>query len=134
MKEDKMPSGPYIPVLVHGKEGNDIAENICFGIEEEGIPFQVVAGGDQHLNGYVLAHQSSLGVAVEILSEEILLFSRLRKDDAPLLAYLLTPKSDSPDMAKADIANADIVKAEKAKAVGKNAARIVKGKPLLDIK
>lgn len=128
MKSTEMPNGPFIPILLLDEGEMDVARWVEFGIEEEGIPFQMmtescltatlIADVEQETNGVMLAHQSSLGVAVVVGSRGIQIFSRLRKDKAPLLVFQLA--NDGSDCPKAKLA-------------GKNAARIVKGKPMLDI-
>lgn len=94
----------------------DVINEVSLGIEEEGLPFQCFSIEAQepetatHL-GYKAAEKSRLGVGIGIDSKEVVMHFNKLKEDEPLF--------------KIDVGSDE----EKLRAIGANAARIVKRMP-----
>lgn len=105
---------PKIEIICATIDQRALAEEIGYGIEEEGIPSNIRIGKPAPSEAYYLSRNSILGVSIEVHQEFISIFSRLLKEEQPLLKYLST-------------------ELKVARIAGKNAARIIKNKPLIDI-
>ncbi|MBR0599585.1 hypothetical protein KCX82_17000 [Clostridiales bacterium BAD-6] len=96
-------------------EGEAFARAVGYGLEEEGLPYQVETGEEYSPEtAYESSQQGGLGVSVLIKEGWISVYTRQLKEKRPLF---YEPAAD-PDIAKL---------------LGKNAARIVKNKPFLEI-
>jgi len=91
-----------------------LAEAVGYGIEEEGLPSRLIAGIATYEEAYELTRQAGLGVAVMVKENRAAVFTRQLKEQKPLFEITIT-------------------KMEEAKSIGKNAARIVKRKPFIDL-
>jgi hypothetical protein len=97
-------------------ESNHLFDYICYGLEEEGIPFDYYLS-DDHVNQLALeaAHKSRLGVGVAI------------GDDNQIVIQHKKMNVEDPFFKK------KIDKYFQAKIMGSNAARLVKGIPIKEI-
>lgn len=102
-----------IEVLFVAKS-EEIAKQVCYGIEEEGIPYLLLATTlDCFEEAYCSSQKVGLSVAVGVDDQgEIKLFSRQLKKNTALLAVSKAGNSQ-------------------ARILGKNAARIIKKKPFI---
>lgn len=107
-------SKPKIIINIEiGFDKPEILDQICYGVEEEGIPFQIqkVAGSDSVDMGYKASLNSILGVGIGVSSEKIVLHYEKLSPDMPLFEI----------STKEDIC--------KIRAIGTNGARLVKRMP-----
>lgn len=102
-----------------GRVGEESFNQLLLGIEEEGIPFELVAQGDDKASGS-LAHEASLasrlGVGIGVAPDGMTLHYNKLDEDLPLFRIPL---------------NASV---SAMRALGANAARLVKGQPFKDLK
>lgn len=96
-------------------DGSNIFNNVLYGIEEEGIPYNVDVAKDPNLTtknlSYEACHTSNLGVGVGIADDGISVhYEKLHQDEA-----LFCIGTDSS--------------LDKVRDIGSNAARIVKRMP-----
>lgn len=91
-----------------------IAQEIGHGIEEEGIPYLLVPeAGFAAEEAYRQAQRSSLGVCILVEKSQVHTFTRMLKEKRPLFS-------------------AELSYLAQARAVGKNAARIIKHWPFVE--
>jgi len=104
-------------IIIHADKalsGKNILNQICYGIEEEGIPYEVILVekcSDHVQMAYDACQQSRVGVGIGVSGEYVVLhYEKLRKD-SPLF----------------DISVNEGI--EKVRAIGQNGARLVKRMP-----
>lgn len=110
---DKRPL-PAIEIFCLDDESCSLAESIGFGIEEEGLPHRILMQRISPADAYELTRKSGLGVVIVVSEGSAAVYTRQLKLPKPLFVL-------------------DETKEEAAKALGKNAARIIKNKPFLDL-
>lgn len=103
-------------IIIHVSEkfgGQNILNQICYGIEEEGIPYEVIAisGSDYKSMAYQACQKSRLGVGIGVSEGYIAMQYEKLEPQSPLFS------ASTHD----DIANI--------RAIGTNAARLVKRMP-----
>ena len=91
-----------------------LAAAVGYGIEEEGLPYKIITGSLGSIEAHEYTRRSGLGVVVVVAEEKVSVYSRQLREAKPLF-------------------HCGIAEAETAKSIGKNAARIVKNKPFLDL-
>lgn len=105
---------PVIEILSSEEGQQGLAEAVGYGIEEEGLPYHITCGVYTRSDAYEICHGVGLGVSILIRAGTVSVFTRQLQEKRPLF--------DDP-----------VRNAEMAKAIGKNAARIIKNKPFIDI-
>lgn len=103
-----------IEILYDSEKGKSLAEAVGYGIEEEGLPYSVSQSRDTHKDACEFSAGGGLGVAIGIKQDKIAVFCRQLKKARPIFEYAVT-------------------ELETAKTIGKNAARIIKNKPFIDL-
>lgn len=106
-----------VPVIeIHCSEAGQqgLAEAVGYGIEEEGLPYHITCGAYTLSDAYALCHGVGLGVSILVQAGTVSVFTRQLQEKRPLF--------DDP-----------VRNVEMAKAIGKNAARIIKNKPFIDL-
>lgn len=108
-------SGPAVFVHVAAGDGTALRE-VRAGLEEEGVPCRVIAAaGDAVANAYSAACASPVSVGVGLDADSACLHLPQLPPDQPLLSL---PAVHVP---------------ERLRALGHNAARLVKGAPLKEL-
>lgn len=107
--------------MIHVNEqfgGENILDQICHGIEEEGIPYEVkvVNGRDHIAMAYEACQTSRLGVGIGITESYIALHYEKLEAESPLFCI-----STHEDM-------------EKIRSMGTNGARLVKRMPFKNLR
>ncbi|WP_324823404.1 glycerol dehydratase reactivase beta/small subunit family protein [Sinanaerobacter sp. ZZT-01] len=104
-------------IIIHANKalsGKNILNQICYGIEEEGIPYEVILVekcSDYIQMAYDACQQSRLGVGIGVSDGSVALhYEKLRKD-SPLFNISVNDGM------------------EKVRAIGQNSARLVKRMP-----
>ena len=105
---------PCIEIYCRDPESQLLAESVGYGIEEEGLPYKIIAEKLTVAEAYELTKRAGLGVVAMVSAEQVVVFTRQLKKPGPLFDYSVTEN-------------------EMAKTIGKNAARIVKNKPFLEM-
>mgnify|MGYP000852727432 CR=1 FL=1 len=105
---------PAIEIYCNGGEAETAARYVGYGIEEEGLPYAVIRTPLTGAEASELARRPGLGVVVLVTEEAAEVYTRLLKKQEPLFRVMLT------DTKAALVA-------------GKNAARIVKTKPFIEM-
>ena len=104
---------PVIEILCEdGQQG--LAEAVGYGIEEEGLPYHINYGAFTPSDAYDICHGVGLGVSILIREGTVSVFTRQLQEKRPLFDY-------------------PVRNVEMAKSIGKNAARIIKNKPFIDL-
>lgn len=104
-------------IIIHVNKyfgGKNILNQICYGVEEEGIPYEVITVDDcsNHVKmAYDACQESRLGVGIGITDENVALHYEKLKEDSPLF----------------NISTHEGI--EKMRAIGQNSARLVKRMP-----
>ncbi|WP_455542160.1 glycerol dehydratase reactivase beta/small subunit family protein [Intestinibacter sp.] len=109
---------PQIKVYYNEEVQNiEYIKEVLFGIEEEGIPYQVEAmkSGSAVQIGYEASLESTLGVGIGIDKNDIVLHYNKLKQDSPIFKIKLTSK------------------ATQKRSLGANAARLVTRMPFKEI-
>jgi len=108
---------PSVYIGVQKKyESNRLFDNICFGLEEEGIPFDsYLSEAELNLLAQDAAQKSRLGVGIAVGNDNQIIIQHKKMN------------SDNPFFKK------KINKPFQAKIMGSNAARLVKGIPIKEI-
>lgn len=106
---------PKIYIFCCGLQSEPIAKVVGYGIEEEGLPYHINIGEYLWTDVYKTSHGSVLGVAILVQEERICVFTRKLKENRPLF-------------------DSRVKGNEQAKIIGKNAARIIKNKPFINLK
>jgi len=110
-----MYSGTKIKPKIHifYMEGNKYrAEQVGYGIEEEGLPYQLVEEENAFTEGQADILRHGLGVAVGLDDKLVCVFNKQLKKEEPFLHYT----------------GNDV---EQLRIIGKNAARIIKHRPFI---
>lgn len=109
---------PVVRIVAIGAVPENVIQNICWGLEEEGVPGEVqkVASGSAIVNAKRAAEASKLnvGISVHCKPAQAVLHHRNLKEEEPLFNLL-----------------ADNLCTSALRCLGTNAARIVKGVPLV---
>ncbi len=105
---------PCIEIYCGDPEAQFLAEAVGHGIEEEGLPYKIITEKLTHLEAYELTKRAGLGVVATVSEERVAVFTRQLKKPGQLFDDTVTEN-------------------ETAKTIGKNAARIVKNKPFLEM-
>lgn len=105
---------PVIEVYCGAPGCGALAESVGFGIEEEGLPYRIIRENLPRAEAYDLTKKAGFGVTVLVADGRIAVFTRQTRRPDPLF-----------DHAAED--------GERAKTIGKNAARIVKNKPFIEL-
>lgn len=90
----------------------DKAQQVCYGIEEEGLPRRMVENDAPFEEALADTVRKGLGVAIGVDCDNALIFSRLFKKSEAFMSY-------------------EGIEDEALRIVGKNAARILKHKPFI---
>lgn len=98
-------------------QNSSLLDYLCYGLEEEGIPFQMM--NDSAKNLYYLAHQAAQASRLNV--------SLVLGKNNKVLIHHKKLEPEEPFFEK------EISKEIQAKAIGSNAARLVKGIPIKDI-
>ncbi|WP_206460696.1 glycerol dehydratase reactivase beta/small subunit family protein [Anaerovorax sp. IOR16] len=104
-------------IIIHANKdfgGGDILNQICYGIEEEGIPYEVILVGEcsNHVKmAYDACQQSRLGVGIGVSDGYVALHYEKLREDSPLF----------------NVSTHEGI--EKIRAIGQNSARLVKRMP-----
>lgn len=110
---------PSILVYVENEQ-ESLFKEILAGIEEEGIPYDLIKKPIEKKNFvekiYSLCHKSRMGIAVGVQESEVVLHYNKLKEDKPLLDIKL-----------------NFYEKEKARKIGSNAARLYKSMPFKDV-
>lgn len=96
----------YRDGLEHG------AQQISYGIEEEGLPFRLIASAEPLESSLADTIRKGLGISIGLDRETVQIFNRQFKKQEAFMSY------ESPDDETLRIA-------------GKNASRMLKGKPFV---
>lgn len=105
---------PAIEIYCGDRRSQRLAAAVGYGIEEEGLPYKIIEGSLDSREAYECTRRAGLGVVVAMTEDNALVFTRQMREPAPLFERRLTED-------------------ETAKSIGKNAARIVKNKPFIDL-
>jgi hypothetical protein len=105
---------PGIEIYCGDRRWERLAAAVGYGIEEEGLPYKIVDGSLNSMEAHEYTMRAGLGVVVVMTEDKAAVFTRQMRAPAPLFELRIT-------------------EAETAKSVGKNAARIVKNKPFIDL-
>lgn len=105
---------PCIEIYCNDLESEFLAKAVGYGIEEEGLPYKIITEKLTVAEAYELTKRAGLGVVAMVSAERVTVFTRQLKMSGPLFDYSVTEN-------------------ETAKTIGKNAARIVKNKPFLEM-
>lgn len=105
---------PCIEIYCGAPEWKQFAEAVGYGIEEEGLPYKILTEMLTTAEAYELTKRAGLGVIATVSEEWIRIFTRQLKQQRPLFDLKVTER-------------------ETAKTLGKNAARIVKNKPFIEM-
>ena len=105
---------PSIEIYCGDPGSQFLAEAVGYGIEEEGLPYRIITEQLTQPEAYELTKRAGLGVVAIVSVERVTVFARQLKKPQPLFDYMVTEN-------------------ETAKTIGKNAARIVKNKPFLEV-
>lgn len=109
---------PAVPVFL-GRDGRqDLAVWVLHGLEEEGVPGIIRTPGNAREEDILEAARAGLGVSVRVDGCGILIYARLRKDEQPFAGYPF---------------RSGVLPADAAKRAGQDAARMIKGKPLVGL-
>ncbi|MBK5260944.1 MAG: hypothetical protein JJE17_00035 [Peptostreptococcaceae bacterium] len=103
-----------IEIFCTSMEFQDLAEATGYGIEEEGIPYRINFEAIKQGEVYDICHRNGIGVTIHIDEGVVAVFYRQLKEHKPLFDY-------------------HVKELEIAKTIGKNAARIIKKKPFIEI-
>lgn len=103
-----------IEIYCQDRQSEQLAAAVGYGIEEEGLPYKIMSGSLDKAEAYEYTRRAGLGVVVVVTGRKASVFTRQMKEPEPLFEY-------------------GINEAEAAKTTGKNAARIVKNKPFIDM-
>lgn len=106
---------PKIEIVCNSTEFEYIAKAVGYGIEEEGLPYHITVGEATPKDAYELSQSPGLGVGIWVGEGTVAVFCRQLKEVRPIFESIIT-------------------ELETGKTMGKNAARIIKNKPFLDIK
>lgn len=92
-----------------------LLKEILAGIEEEGIPFEIkkIGKSDMLKSVYTAAKQSTIGIALGVVNNNLILHYNKLKEEDPIYNFKLHPQDK-----------------EKARIIGCNAARLYKVMPL----
>lgn len=105
---------PCIEIYCSDPESELLAEAVGYGIEEEGLPYNIIMEKLTPIEAYELTKRAGLGVVAMVSEERVAVFTRQLKKPGPLFDDMVTEN-------------------EIAKTIGKNAARIVKNKPFFEM-
>lgn len=105
---------PGIEIYYGDRRSERLAAAVGYGIEEEGLPYKIVAGTLSNAAAHEYTRRAGLGVVVVVTKDKAAVFTRQMREPAPLFELRTTED-------------------ETAKSIGKNAARIVKNKPFIDL-
>lgn len=105
---------PSIGIYYSSSEAEQLARAVGHGIEEEGLPYEIIRKRLDGSEAYELTKRPGLGVIVVVAEGGAAVYTRQLKQQVPLF-----------DLSVAEM--------KTAAAIGKNAARIVKRKPFLDL-
>lgn len=111
---------PCIEIYCGDPESQFLAEAVGFGIEEEGLPYKIIVEKLTQTEAYELTKRAGLGVVAMVSEERVAVFTRQLKKPGPLFDDTITR-------------NKTAMFNETAKTIGKNAARIVKNKPFIEM-
>lgn len=114
MKVVENASLPAIEIYCGDSRSERLAAAVGYGIEEEGLPYKIIEGILDSREAYEYTRRAGLGVVVVMREGKASVFTRQIREPAPLFELRITED-------------------EKAKSIGKNAARIVKNKPFIDL-
>jgi hypothetical protein len=110
---------PAVSILIVQPVPGEIIEHILWGLEEEGIPYEIVAhdGGVAEVMAKQAAVRSRLnvGIGVNGAEDKAVLHHRDLPEEKPLFTLRLGPVQAQMDL----------------RTLGVNAARLVKGEPLV---
>jgi hypothetical protein len=95
-------------------ESRRLAEAVGYGAEEEGLPYKIAVEKLTYAEAFDRSKKAGLGVVVLVTGEDIAVFTRQLNKQKPLFDF-------------------KAVKYETAERIGKNAARIIKNKPFVDL-
>jgi len=105
---------PGIEIYCCDSGSEPLARAVGYGIEEEGLPYEIIGKTLGRAEACELTKRPGLGVVVLVSEGSAAVYTRQLKTQDPLFD-IKAPET------------------EKARTVGKNAARIVKNKPFLDL-
>lgn len=109
---------PLVPILTQGSVASEIVDALLFGLEEEGIPTITGSTTDTSINKAAkeIAQLARLNIGIGVSEKEqlVILHHRDLPTEAPLFSASITT------------GNREIFRR-----IGANAARLVKGNPLL---
>lgn len=105
---------PGIEIYCEDRRSEWLAAAVGYGIEEEGLPYKIMTESLGKAEAYEYTRRAGLGVVVVVTGQKASVFTRQLKEPEPLFELGIT-------------------EAETAKTIGKNAARIVKNKPFIDM-
>lgn len=105
---------PSIEIYYSSSESEKLARVVGYGIEEEGLPYEIIRKPLDGSEAYELTKRPGLGVVVLVTAGSVSVYTRQLKQQAPLFEISVSG-------------------AETAASIGKNAARIVKRKPFIDL-
>ncbi len=114
MEAIKNPDLPAIEIYCADEESEGVARAVGYGIEEEGLPYYIIKEAISREAAWELTKAPGLGVVVLAWERNAAVFTRQLKTMDSLF-HITRPA------------------VETARAVGKNAARIVKNKPFIDL-
>lgn len=107
---------PRIEIFCGSPRAELLARMVGYGIEEEGLPYQITVGEILWTEVYAACHSPGLGVAILVDEGNVSVFTRQLQEKRPLFDFPIQGEER-----------------EKAKTVGKNAARIIKNKPFIGL-
>ncbi len=105
---------PEIEIYFDSPASLFLATSVGYGIEEEGLPYRIKDEPITYAEAYDLTRRAGLGVTVLVTSENVAVFTRQLKVPGPLFDYRAA-------------------EGETARTIGKNAARLIKNKPFLEL-
>lgn len=107
---------PAVGISMAPSASPEVLSHILWGMEEEGIPADVVEAqeGATLARAYAMALKSSLDVGIGLCAKLVVLHHRDLPEEKPLI-----------------IINADVFSGKRLRRLGTNAARLVKGDPLV---
>lgn len=105
---------PSIEIYYSSSEAERLARAVGYGIEEEGLPYEIIRKPLDGSEAYELTKRPGLGVIVVVAEGRAAVYTRQLKQQIPLF-----------DLRVSEMKTAAVI--------GKNAARIVKRKPFIDL-
>ncbi|HYE68484.1 MAG TPA: glycerol dehydratase reactivase beta/small subunit family protein [Anaerovoracaceae bacterium] len=114
MEAIKKATLPNIEIYCGDLQSETLAKAVGYGIEEEGLPYKILTEKLTEIEAHELTKRAGLGVVAMVSADRVTVFARQLKKPEPLFDYMVTEN-------------------ETAKTIGKNAARIVKNKPFLEV-